>query len=498
MQFRFSRTSIAAFAMLSTACALLSGGCHHGPGNGAPPRANDAIAVPVQSSIIAVPISASLTELSAALEQAVPQALWSIDKPDQVCVASSKVKLLIVKVKTPTLKCRIVGEVTRGRMTLSGQGRDLVVTMPIHAVIHARDIGGVLKQETATADAQVRAVIKLDVAPDWSPRGTVDIHYDWTNEPGVDFMGQRIEFTSKADAKLQGVIARLEQTLPAQLAKLQFRQQVERAWAQAFTSLELNKARPPVWMRITPQELYYGGYAVDRGKLVLRLGMKAQTETFVGDRPADPARLPLPPLRRLDVPAGELLFYIPVIADYRQLEPVIAKALVKRSARPFDVPGIGPVRARFGKVTAYGTTGGRVAVGLEFTAQDEAGSIGQAHGTVWLTGTPVNPPNTRVVSFGDLAVSGVTDSTGTDLLLQLANAPGISQTVADALAQDFARDYDKLMVKIDRAIDQKREGNLTIRARIDEVTTGSLKAAGQGLYLPVRGKGTASITFDMP
>lgn len=473
-------------------------GCHHGPGNDAPPRANDTIAVPPQSSIIAVPISASLSELSAALEQAVPQALWSIDKPDQVCVASSRVKLLIVKVKTPALKCRIVGEVTRGRMTLSGQGRDLVVTMPIHATIHARDIGGLLKQETATADAQVRAVIKLDVANDWSPRGTVDIHYDWTNEPGVDFMGQRIEFTSKADAKLQGVIARLEQTLPGELAKLKFREQVQSAWGQAFTSLELNKARPPVWMRISPQELYYGGYVVEQGRLVLRQGMKAQTETFVGDRPADPPKLPLPPLRRLDIPAGELLFYIPVIADYRQLEPVIAKALVKRSARPFEVPGIGPVRAKFGKVTAYGTIGGRVAVGLEFMAWGDTKSLGQSHGTVWLTGTPVNPPNTRVVSFSDLSVSGVTNSTGTDLLLQLANAPGISQTVADALAQDFARDYDKLMVKIDRAIDQKREGNLTIRARIDEITTGSLKAAGQGLYLPVRGKGTASITFDLP
>jgi hypothetical protein len=185
--------------------------------------------------------------------------------------------------------------------------------------------------------------------------------------------------------------------------------------------------------------------------------MQAQTETFVGNRPPDPAVSPLPPLHTLDTTPGRMLFVIPVIADYRELEPVIAKALVKRSARPFDVPGLGAVTAQFGKVTCYGTTGGKVAVGVQFAANG-------AHGTVWLTGTPVNSPNSREVSFADLAVSGVTDSTGTDVLLALANTPGLSQTIAAALGQNFENDYTKLMGKIDRALTEKRTGDFVIRA----------------------------------
>ena len=263
--------------------------------------------------------------------------------------------------------------------------------------------------------------------------------------------------------------------------------------SQAFTSLQLNRSNPPVWMRITPQELQYGGYEVRGRKLVLNLGMKAITETFVGDRPADPAAKPLPTVRPLNQNRGALLFYIPVIADYAQLEPVIQKALIKRSARPFDVPGIGPMFAQFGRVTAYGTSGGRIAVGVSFSAAPSGNPKGAAHGTVWITGLPVNPENTRNVSFTEVRIYGTTDSTKTNLLLKLANAPGLSQTIAEALAQNFSKDYAELMDKISRAIDDKREGNLLIRARIDNVRTGSLVAAGEGLYLPVWGSGAASI-----
>ena len=459
---------------------------------GAPHRATDEIKLEPQSSVISVPISANLAALDSALEQEVPRQLWTIDKPGQVCSAPKKVKVLFVKIKTPTLHCRLVGQVTRGNMQISGSGRTFVVTMPIHAVIHAKNVGG-LVDETAIADAQVRALINLDVTPDWGLRGKVDISYDWTNEPSFTILGKKVELTNKADAKLAGVVAKLEGTVAREIAKLNFRQEVSNSWGQAFTSLRLNKDNPPVWMRITPQELHYGGYTVVGRRLVLNLGMKAITETFVGDRPQDPKRTALPPATPLKEQRGELQFYIPVVADYAELEPVIMKALTKRSAQPFDVPGYGPVKAEFEKVTVYGTDGGRIAVGLTFAATADGKPKDRSHGTIWLTGMPINPPNSQQVRFTDIMVSGVTDDVGANLLLKLANTPGISSTIADSLAQNFSNDFQELMIKISRAIDEKREGNLLIRANIDNVRTGSIAAAGRGLYLQVWGTGRASI-----
>ena len=480
-------------ASVTIALALASCG-QHTP-NEAPPHGTDAIVIKPQASTIAVPIEASLSSLAAALEKQVPRELWSIDKADQTCVPANRVKVVFVKVKTPTIKCRIVGQVTRGRLSLSGSGRTLIVSIPVHAVVHAQDIGGLLKQETATADARVQARVQLDLGPDWTPRGTVDLAYRWTTPPSISFLGQHIDLSQAADAKLKGVIAKLERTLPGELAALHLRDQIERSWNAAFTSLQMNRARPPVWMRISPKQLQYGGYEIVDNRIKLRLGLRAVTETFIGDRPADPPRTPLPPMVRLERGQNKLTFFIPVIADYRELEPVLMRALTKRAARPFTVPGVGPVYARFNKVTAYGSTEGRIAVGLNFNASDEANTIGKARATVWMTAVPINQPNSRQVRFTRFAVTGSTDRTGGDLVIQLANTPGLADTIAEALTQNFERDYDKLMVKIDRAIQAKREGDFLIRAHVEDVQTGSLRASGRGLYLPVRGSGTASIVL---
>ncbi|KMS54848.1 hypothetical protein V474_17405 [Novosphingobium barchaimii LL02] len=482
-------------ALLLLAPTLALSACNRTHDDSPPPRAHDAIKVDPQASLITVPVLADLGKLAAALEDDIPRTLWTIDKPDQTCVSSKNVDLGIATIKTPRLQCRIVGEVRRGPLRFAGKGREIVLDMPLHAVLRAEDIGGVLKRETATADAMAHAVIRLTLAQDWAPRGTVDIRYDWTNAPHMEFMGQRIDFTDQADRKLAPVIARLERELPGQLGKLEVRRQVERAWNSAFTTLALNRDNPPVWMRVSPTELQYGGYELDGNRLMLRLGVKAVTETFVGKRPADPMPSPLPPVRPLKTEAGRLAFFIPVVADYRELEPVLMKALRKRSARAFEVPGVGPVKADFRKATIYGTTGGRIAVGIEFTARDVADRVGATKGTVWMTGLPTNTENSRKISFEQFAVSGTTDMRGGDLILRLANAPGMASTIAAALAQNFEKDYGKLLAKIGNAIEDKREGDLLIHAKVTRTRTGRIKAAGQGLYLPVWADGTAAITI---
>lgn len=487
---------IAAIALF--AGALASVGCSPRAETGPPPRANDAVTIPPQDSVIAVPVTANLAGLAAALEREVPRTLYRINRADQVCVASRRVKVAFVKLKTPTLRCDINGTVTRGRLRFAGQGQDIVVSFPVHAEVRATDIGGVLKQETATADALASARMRISLDRNWNPVGKLDLKYSWTDAPHIDFLGQRIEFTRDADKELRKVVARLERTLPRELGKLKLRAEIERLWGQAFTSLQLNRANPPVWMRVTPQRLQYGGYTLSGTRLSLRLGLEARTETFVGDRPPDPERIPLPTLAKLEEKPGRMVFFIPVIADYRQLQPVVKDALVKRSARPFPLPGIGPVMARFSDVEIYGTTGGKITAGVTFTATARDTDYGSATGKVWLTGVPVNEVGSRRVSFDQVSVRGDTDRAGADLLLRLADSPGFSQTVAGALAQNFERDYSELMEKVTRAIAEKREGELVIRARIDEVKTGRLKAAGQGLYLPVWGQGTASIALPSP
>lgn len=473
----------------------LLAGCAERKPVGPPPRAHDAVPVPQENSLLAVPVDADQKVLADAIERALPKTLWTIDKKVARCIPPQKVKIFGRRINvTPVIGCTVVGTVTRGAIRLRGEGADIVADVPIMAQISARDVGGVLKGETATGSAMAQARIRLDLTPDWRPTGTVRLHYDWTNPPGIDFLGQRITFTEKADEKLQPVIRQLERDLPRELAKANLRAQIEPLWRRSFTAVELNHERPPVWMRVSPRKLVYGGYRMEAGRLRLNLGLEALTETFVGPRPPAVQPTPLPPLVKARTD-GRFRFFIPVIADYHELEPVILRALTKRSRRPFMLPGVGAVNARFDKAVAYGTTGGRIAVGLTLRAAPAAANMGETHGTIWIAARPVNDPGSARIRFTDLVVTGDTDGVGGDLLLALGNSPGVSGMIADALVQNFAHDLDELLGKIRRAIERKQEGDFTIQASIATVETGIITAHGQGLYLPVRATGEARVAY---
>lgn len=480
---------------LAAILALLLAGCSERKPVEPPPRANDPVPVPEVGSIITVPVDADQALLTRAIEKGLPRTLWTINREEERCIPPQKVKILGRGINvTPAIGCTIVGTVTRGPVRLRGAGQDIIADVPIRAVISARDVGGVLKGETATGSAMVRARIRLDLSPDWRPRGTVKLQYDWTTPPGIDFLGRRITFTDKADEKLAPVIRTLEATLPRELARADLKAQVAPLWRRAFSVLELNRENPPVWMSVSPRALIYGGYRMEGRRLRLNLGLEAMTRTFVGERPPAPEPTPLPNLTSAKT-GGRFHFFIPVIADYEELEPVIARALAKRSQRPFDLPGIGAVNASFGPPDVYGTQGGRIAVGLKVTARPATGMVGETHGGLWIAARPVNEPGSARIRFTDLVVTGDTDGVGGDLLLALGNSPGMAELIATALEQNFADDLDDLLAKVRRAIARKQEGDFTIDARVDAVETGVIRAFGQGLYLPVQATGDAHVLY---
>ena len=460
-----------------------------------PPRATDKAPSPTQTSLIAVPINADTTALKRALERAVPKTLWTINRRERACVKPQQIKVFGKEVKvTPPIACTIVGQVTRGPLRLRGVGDEIIVDVPLSATISARDVGGVLKGETATGAAMAHARVKIDITPDWRTRGTARISYGWTKAPGIDFLGERITFTDEADAKLKPVVRDVEREVNREIARIDIRQQASEVWRQSFTALELNRDKPPVWMRVTPQRILYGGYRMEGQQMRLNLGLEAITETFVSGRPTDPTPTPLPNMVR-EVPMPHLDVRVPVLADYSQLQPVVDRALLKRSARPFVLPKVGPMTVKFGKSTIYGAPDGRIALGVDVAMRLADRSGQPTQGRIWMTAVPNNKLGSAEVHFTELSIDGDTDGVGGDLLITLGQSPGFAPLIADALTQNFARDLAELQAKIKRAVDQRREGVFVIRTHVDNFEIGQIKAYGNGLYLPVRMVGGASVDY---
>lgn len=449
-----------------------------------PPRASDPIVFTAEPSLVGIDLTADLTGLERDLEREIPRTLWSIAQEKVVCVPSKKVDLALFKVKSPKIKCDISGTVRRGRVRIAGRGRRLVVTIPVEAEVKAREIAGIFK-ETGTAAAEVSLGIALDVTRDWRLRGDADLAYTWSKEPGIDFLGRRITFTDKADAKLAELRAKVEAGLERTLARVALKPAANRGWRAAHTVLELNERNPPVWARVRPERFHFGGYSLAGKTLRMTLGIEGKLEAHVGTRPDPPPPGPLPPIAKLPVKPGHAVLKVPVVSNYAVLQPVLARALAKRSKRPFVLGEYGTVTARFSDIVIYGTTGNRIAVGITFDATSDLRMWKQAKGRVWLTARPVNAANSRMVRFADLAVAGESDMLGHDLIIALANSDDLEAVIADALKQNFEGDFQKLKGKIDRAIAARRDGPLVYSVSLEKIDTGSIQAFGQGLYLPV-------------
>jgi hypothetical protein len=462
---------------------LLLAACNRGLSNEAPPRAPDAELVPPQTSRVAIPVTASLDLLQKRVNEAVPTRILTIDEKRKKCLPKAKVKF----------GCHLVGYVSRGPIKVGGKGDTLTLSMPLKGEIEARDILGFIGTNEATGRAVVTAEAKLSMAPDWTPKSKVNIRYRWQEEPGVRLARWRITFTKEADKELAKVIAGLEKDLPKLIAEAQPKRQMEEAWAQMHTSIELNRENPAVWMRITPKGFSYGGYQIEGRTLKLLLEFEAGSETFVGTRPPDPVPAPLPPLGTLEGAPGFRLV-VPVVADWAILERELEKALGKVAAKGIPIENVGRVEASFGKPTLYATDGGRVAVGLDLTARSPRGLL-DTKGRVWLTGMVGNMPDTQKLTITDLKVTGNIEGADGRLLLAVAQSEAVRTAIANELATNFDRDFAKLLGKIDTALTDKRVGAFILNAHIRETRNGVIQPLGQGAFLLVEAEGDASLRW---
>lgn len=486
------------------ACALLAllmpAGCRKKPELPIPPRATGEPVTSPSVSTVAVPITISLDNLQQVLERHAPRTLWAIDEK-LTCLSGRQVRVLGRDVKvTPDIACHIQGQVTRGRMAVSGRGQELTIAMPVSATIHARDADGILKGETATGSAVVHARVRLSLDEHWEPRAKVDISYDWSEPPGIDFLGQRIRFAQRADRELVRVIAGLEREVQREVARQNIRSTLQQLWNQGFTVISLNREKPPAWMRITPTGLGFAGYRARGRTLELGIIAQATTETFITDDKPEASRPSPLPERMAQIEQPGLAVNIPVMADYAQLEPVLLHALRRLAAKGIRVEGLGSVNADFRGVTIYATDNGRLAVGIDAAIEpvgERTGRWARAEGKAWLTGLPVTVADSQIVRVRDLQIYGEADQMAANILIQVLSSDMLKGEIAAALTQNFSKDYAEVIDVARRAIADMREGPLRMQATIDEVRHQAVQVTGAGLFMPVQASGSATVTLDL-
>lgn len=468
---------------------------HIGRDGAAPPRAAASALPAPKPSTIALPVRIPIDKVEAALNKALPVPLWSIDKPGSTCVKPTRVRIFDGGINvTPRIKCRIVGSVKRGKLTLSGSGNAILVAMPVDAVLQVREVAKVSDIKPVNASTQITALLVPKLTREGHLKASLKLKYNWRTEPEVLIMGQRIRLTDKADEKLAPILAKAEEDLERELSGLSVREELQNLWRQGFTVESLNRQNPEAWLRITPLGLAGGRVAIEGRNLRVDAMLTASAEVKLGAKPARPTPTPLPRLG-LEGEATDLRLNAPVLAEYTQLEPVIGKALNKLAIKPIVLADGNAVRVRFGTPRLYATQGGRLALGLEISARGTGGLI-DTKGLVWLTARPETAPNSERVLIRDIQLAvGNSRDVQLPLLIDIAQSEMVRATIEDALAQDFSRDYLKLMIKIDVALQKVRIGPFRLAAELNSMSHGKVQPLGQGLYMPITASGTARLDY---
>jgi len=458
-----------------------------------PPRVETPPEFETEPSVVVTRVSVPIDRVRRGLEQDLPRTLFKINQRVEECVPRETVRIFKKNLfRTPRIGCTLVGEVRRGTISFGGNGRTLSASFPVNAEIEIRDIGDIIKRETASATAIMTMRATLGVNADWRLRPDIRISYEWFEEPSVVVVGQRVKLTKFADPELKKILASVERSLEAQIRKVDLRSEVSSAWRSGFDTISLNRENPPVWLRVTPKQAGASGLRVVGRSLSTSLMLKADLEVFVGEQPAQPNIDPLS--ANAGVARGQGFdVTVPVLADYAEVEPVILRALRRLADRGIAKEELGTLDVKFGNVTLYATENGRIAVGVEAEVEP-VGNItgriwGKSRGVVWLTGNPVTDPNSEVVRIEGLEVFGDMDTDVGDLLVRALASEEVRTEIEQALVEDFAKEYEDVIGKARRGIGSVRLGGFDLSFDVATIEHGRITATGDGLFMPVRAIG---------
>jgi hypothetical protein len=482
--------------LLAFAAGVSIGCCDESIAVPPPPRVEIAARLDPAVSTLRVPLTIPLDDLQAALERQVPRQLWAVNQQRRTCVSPRRVEALGVDLgRTPAIACRVTGHVTRGTIALAGDGQDLLIRLPVNARLTAQDAGGLLAGETATgtADATLRA--RLSVTPDWRVVADVDITYDWSREPGIDFLGQRVLITAQADRELASVVTQVERELERALARTPLRPRVAAAWRRGFTVQRLGTGDPAAWLRVAPRALGVGGWQVTGRQLVVDLAVAARTESVIGSRPATPPATPLPARASRLANHGAALV-VPLVVTYPQMEDSILAEL-RRAGSRVTLRGLGPVSTHVSTVRVHATTGGRLAVGITARVTPEGAALasyGPTEGEVWLTAQPQNGANDPVVRLTDLTIAGDTNRATSDLIARTFVDENMRQRLERALVFDFTQSRTRALAQARAAAANLAGDGFGGSITLDDVHHAPLQVTGAGLVIPITASGTGQLS----
>jgi len=288
--------SISSLAQLSLNAALklvgvLSIGLGlHGCASVKPTAPAASYAAPLQKvtepSVFNIPIEVTAAELQRQVNTQVPATLYDDNSLD-----NNGGDNLIVKVSK------------RAPMVVSTSNGVLMFKVPIAMYVKAgwktTQFGITLsKYEDTSFELDLNFATKVSVDPSWAIRTTTASNgYAWVSKPVLKLGGFEIPLTTVVEKVIDYQLPEITKLIDDQVSKnLDIKPLVQSAWNTLQQPILLNKELD-AWLKIRPHELVMTPLQTKGNNLRFALGLKAETETHIGNAPAKDAAGKIPNLK---------------------------------------------------------------------------------------------------------------------------------------------------------------------------------------------------------
>ena len=284
----------------------------------------EAHSTPKESSIT-VPLEIDLRQLEQLLQSTVPNDLADLSRGRQVCIPAEwaewdypcvrnwKIYRCRGRTKiTPDIRCDIVGSARRdGDIRLHGTKDKIVISMPVYARVSARNIGGIIKSETAEARATVTVEAQVRIDQDWEPIFDIDLTLNWDKKPTLMLLDLiPITITGKVEPMVKRHLEGLERDMERYLAGFNIRRVVEDTWNTLHRPLTVSD-NPRVTLFFSPRSAELSGIDIADNVARIDLTLSGTTAAYVGDDAPEPTISPLPELSISEYD-GDGRFYVRV------------------------------------------------------------------------------------------------------------------------------------------------------------------------------------------
>ncbi|MEO5881995.1 MAG: DUF4403 family protein [Caldimonas sp.] len=472
------------------AAILLLSACGRSDISERPPVDNGAGVPPIVAlpSTIGALVSIPLTDAIRAVNTALPQSYsqdWT--NGQDVCV-----DLLVGDVCAGT---RYKYTVSRGDIAITPVGANafkIGVDLSVAGQGGLRgDISKWIKADAKNFDAAAKVSIVLTpkMGSDWCPAIDAVPTYHWTSNPRVEIVSKvNVDVSGQVNKALDDKIPEIVRALQGSINCEQFKSQLASVYGRRSFPVEVTPGRK-VHINVEPLDFAFSGLNVDTQAIRLAAMLTAKVE--VSGTPITPSALPLPPLKTIGVAVPpRISVAVPLRAPFALLQAEAQKLIGGKSFEG-STPA-GKVKVTVNKAEVYATSGGRIAVGIDFDAK-LPGKLLDAKGTVYVVGTPSAEGRT-MVRLKDPTFTRTLDNDVWNAVSVLFDSK-IRSELDKSLRYSLATDVEKAKKALaDKLTDPSAIPNA--RAKITDVDIGLGRVAVDGTDLVVEALFGASVILE--